>query len=465
MPRFLASDAPTWDGRGRSLLTYIWQLERLLEMCKITDQADKLKWLVTYIDRDTREIWVQFDEYLIRDYNGMISRLKREYPDAHEAERGSLKRLKIICKEFRNIEQAEQDRFLEYKRAFKLESDKLLKPPAAVTNRELVEFFCSALHRDFQISLDTRLSLVGKTRNVAGGILRNEDPYDLDEVLKRAEELTSPKTLMRSYNRESSSSSGVATTSQVKAESSGKVAQEIASLQENVAVLKDMFGVQEKNMKSWMESLVQSINNPTTSSYRATTAQSQERTRDCRYCGEVGHFLSECQKKDKDIASGRVKWDSQKRYLLFGDGATIPQLDIPIIQRVDRHYQTKSVNYLGPTLQEPGLIDLASTQSTSQDSPVVFSQYVNARRDTRDEAIDRAVFRLKTQDDELQDKNRLIEMYRTASSQGSSAVATPRAEPEDPIKNLTTQVSLLTEQFGKILSAKASESSSGQQGF
>ncbi|KAF7771734.1 hypothetical protein Agabi119p4_6045 [Agaricus bisporus var. burnettii] len=464
MPRFLSSEAPTWDGRGKSLPNYIWQLERLFEMCKITEPADKIRWLITYLDKDVREQWTLFPEFATNNYAGLVARLKKEYPEAQEAERGSLKRIKTICKEYSSIEMNDSESFLAFKRAFKYEATKLLKEPAVVSNRELVDLLCSTLSRDFQAALDTRLSLNGTTRNVGNDTLRNEDPYDWEEVMNKAEELTSSKTLFRSFNRDLGSSSGVATTGQVKTESSasqGQVAQEIASLQENVASLKDLFGVQEKNFKSWMESLTQSINNSSSMAYRTNPAPSQDRSKTCRYCGEVGHFLQDCLKKNKDIMAGRIKWDAQSKYLLFGDGSSIPMGDNPIIQRVDRHYQTKAVHYFGPTLQEPGVLDLSNLQANS----VQFSQYVNSKRDTRDETIEKQMQRLRTQDEEIQEAKRLLELYKTVATQNVRRVATTQSETADPVKQLAAQMSALQEQFGKLITKRTNEGSSGQQGF
>ncbi|KAF9440016.1 hypothetical protein P691DRAFT_688997 [Macrolepiota fuliginosa MF-IS2] len=198
MPRMLSSEAPSWDGRAATLRNFLWQVNRLLEMCKITDAVEKLSWLVTYVSIDVREEWMGFAEYIAGDYDAFQTKLAKEFPESQNAQRGSIKQLKKVCKEYKDVDIEEQDRLMCFKRAFQCEANKCLKAPALVSNRELVELFTGALSERFQLALDTKLSIAGATRAVTNpNELRDEDPYDIEEVMQYAVTLATGKTLVR----------------------------------------------------------------------------------------------------------------------------------------------------------------------------------------------------------------------------------------------------------------------------
>ena len=55
MPMALSLSAPRWDGQARSLRTYIRLVEQMLATTEITDKAQKLRWLMEYIDPDIND--------------------------------------------------------------------------------------------------------------------------------------------------------------------------------------------------------------------------------------------------------------------------------------------------------------------------------------------------------------------------------------------------------------------------
>lgn len=203
MPRMLSNEAPHWDGRGETLRKYIWQVEKLLATCGITESKEMLDWLLTYVDLDVREEWIEFQEAKDGEYEKFKERLRKEFPETISSERGSVRKIKTICKEYAGIEQNEEGELLSFKRKFLAEANKCLREPAVISNRELVELFSSTLSRDFQRALDARLSINGKTRNVLKPEdLREEDPYDIEEIVNQAIAIASGKTLVRSLQYE-----------------------------------------------------------------------------------------------------------------------------------------------------------------------------------------------------------------------------------------------------------------------
>ena len=72
-----------------------------------------------------------------------------------------------------------------------------MKPPAITGNRELVEYFVWCLDANFRKALNLRLSLQDHLRVDALGRSRVEDPYALDQVIQKAVDLVSGKTIAR----------------------------------------------------------------------------------------------------------------------------------------------------------------------------------------------------------------------------------------------------------------------------
>src|SRR5689334_15746574 len=89
----------------------------------------------------------------------------------------------------------DDERLLAFKRKFMTMANKCLADPALVTNRELVKLFVGSLDRHFRDNLDSRLSLKGQLH--AEGTVRGEDPYDWKEVVSKAVELVSNKTIAK----------------------------------------------------------------------------------------------------------------------------------------------------------------------------------------------------------------------------------------------------------------------------
>ena len=72
-----------------------------------------------------------------------------------------------------------------------------MKPLAITGNRELVEYFVRYLDANFREALNLRLSLQGHLRVDALGRSHVKDPYALDQVIQKAIDLVSGKTIAR----------------------------------------------------------------------------------------------------------------------------------------------------------------------------------------------------------------------------------------------------------------------------
>jgi len=193
----LSLSAPQWDRQAQSLRTYIRLVEQMLATTEITDEAQKLRWLMEYVDPDINNQWTSFEEYTQGNWDDFLSRLKIEYPEITTEEQGSMDQLRWLCQDITEISLAAEEHLLDFKQKFLFIAHKCLKPPAITGNRELVEHFVQCLDSNFRETLNSRLSLQGKLKVDAMGRSCIEDPYNLEYVMKKAVELVSGKTIAR----------------------------------------------------------------------------------------------------------------------------------------------------------------------------------------------------------------------------------------------------------------------------
>ena len=136
----------------------------MLAVTEITDEAQKLRWLMEYIDPDINDQWTSFEEYARGNWDDFLSRLRVEYPEITNEEQGSMDQLRRLCWEITEIGLAEEECLLDFKRKFLFIAQKCLKPPAITGNRELVEHFVRCLDANFREALNSRLSLQGQLK-------------------------------------------------------------------------------------------------------------------------------------------------------------------------------------------------------------------------------------------------------------------------------------------------------------
>ncbi|PBK58913.1 hypothetical protein ARMSODRAFT_899945 [Armillaria solidipes] len=154
MPRPMSRDAPKFNSdEPENLRRFLGQMEDLFSDYSITDDDEKKKKLVRYTDARTEEEWQALEEY----DNGTFAEFKeavlKNYPEAADAETGTWERLMHISCKFSNLGADERESYLKFKRRFLTKAKKLQKPPALVTNRELVEKFTKSLLPAFHANI------------------------------------------------------------------------------------------------------------------------------------------------------------------------------------------------------------------------------------------------------------------------------------------------------------------------
>lgn len=393
MPSPMSSSAPTWDGRSESLRDFLWRLERTLEVSKITDDGEKLKWAVSYVEPTTRDEWITFSEYTTTDWKGFLERLRTEYPELVAEEQGSVARLRALNREYRHISIDDEERLLAFKRKFTVMATKCLTKPALVTNRELVELFTRSLDKSFQDSLNNRLSISGKTRT--GGVVRGEDPYDWDEVIAKAVDLVSGKTIARALHYDNNPRAPTReATPQVKREYP-----DFEKLFEEMASIKDTVNVHVKNSQSNMDAFqariakeMKTLNGPpAVITQRQTGTPGSGPPRGCYYCDDPSHRWVQCPHKEQDLKDGKIKIFGNN--IRFWNGDYIPREDgVSTKDMVAAKLPPMVVNWYGSRNdyipEYDDMPNLGGPSTPTYGRVPEMSIYTNQYKDTRDTIID-----------------------------------------------------------------------------
>ncbi|SJL08034.1 uncharacterized protein ARMOST_11393 [Armillaria ostoyae] len=413
MPRPTSRDAPKFDSdEPENLRRFLGQMEDLFSDYSITDDDEKKKKLVRYTDARTEEEWQALDEYDSGTFAEFKEAVLKNYPEAADAETGTWERLTRIARKFSNLGADERESYLKFKRRFLTEAKKLQKPPALVTNRELVEKFTESLSPAFRENIAARLSIKRGIKSAtsapaaapaaaaaaaaAGGggggaaaapvvakpVKRREDMHTLDEVVAEADDiaLNSSTSYLLSATSGSISSTGATSGSGIKAE--------FEEVKQQVATLLDRIDVSEKQAKERQEQILRAFqqggNN--SSSLRQPRPQNEHSgagpSDNCWYDWKPGHFVRDCQNVQKHVAEGLLKLVDRK--FMMADGTPIPRepahlcpMDRMLATLSKRQEQMFWEDVSGPA----GVFNISLPDNASL--------YANKPRDARDEVIDK----------------------------------------------------------------------------
>ena len=256
MPTPLSLSAPKWDGQTKMLRSFLRIVEQLFRLAEISDDRQKLNWLISYVEADIADQWSSFPEFETRPWNQFLDRLKIEYPELMSEEQGTMGQLHRLCREYSDISLLDEKRLMEFKWRFMYIAQKCLKPPAITGNQELIELFVRSLDNSFQDALNARLSIQGTLKVDTLGRSRIEDPYDLEHVIQKAVDLVSGKTIARALKH---TPTIMSRNNKINPEYRGQVSfskeesvrkiepnADVESLQQEINTLKTMYEIQEK---------------------------------------------------------------------------------------------------------------------------------------------------------------------------------------------------------------------------
>ena len=480
MPLPGSRGAPNFDKeKPIELLRFIEQMEDLFKEYGIDEDQDKKRYLGKYMDQKTEFEWRAFETYdSSSSYEEFKTALIDDYPEAKMAGKGTLANLRKICKGYQRIH---VDDFADLKgltRSFKAEQKLLLKPPALVSNRELVDLFLGCLKEAFwtqvEHSLNIQMSKDSKKKSVNDDkVRRPEDPYDIIEVIEMAETIAG-----RAQGATSSSTARLGVNSaEVKATREPhthaapsyniKLEDDLRELNNKVALLMDKFTTSERAQQSALQASRQEMNRLTESlmHQHVTTAPTVRQTAQpvwkmgpdgCWYCEEQGHFAMNCPHREEHIRTGKIRISGNKMFFAL-TGQPVPRgtngksAKTIVEEASNKENMAQSNLFASPgevytqTL-EPGLIQLGV-------DPKVRSIFTNQVRDNRDDVIDN----MKRLLDELAPRNVMM-------------VNAPTQEV-NVIENMKSVLSYLEGQQGQnqeaqyVTTRRAQAETQGQSGF
>ncbi|KAK0431169.1 hypothetical protein EV421DRAFT_1929754 [Armillaria borealis] len=339
MPRLMSRDVPKFDSdEPENLRHFLGQMEDLFSDYSITDNDKKKKKLVRYTDAHTEEEWQALDEYDSGTFAEFKEAVLKNYPEAADAETGTWERRACIACKFSNLGADECESYLKFKHRFLTKAKKLQKPPALVTNRELVEKFTESLSPAFRENIAARLSIKRRIKSVTsapaatpaaaavGGaavpvvakpVKRWEDMHTLDEVVAEADDiaLNSSTSYLLSATSGSISLTGATSGSGIKAE--------FEEVKQQVATLLDHIDVGEKQAKERQEQILRAFQQGGNNSSSSRQPQPQNEhsgagpSDNCWYDWKPGHFIRDCQ----NVHDGRWDANSTRTSSPLSDGS------------------------------------------------------------------------------------------------------------------------------------------------
>jgi len=134
MPTPLSLSALKWDKQTKTLRNFLRIIEQLFRLAEISEDRQKLNWLISYIEADIADQWSSFPEFETGPWNQFLDRLKIEYPELMSEEQGTMGQLHRLCREYSDISLLDEERLMEFKRWFMYIAQKCLKPPAITGN-------------------------------------------------------------------------------------------------------------------------------------------------------------------------------------------------------------------------------------------------------------------------------------------------------------------------------------------
>lgn len=240
LPSPESRDAPKFRrDKPENLLRFLSRYEKLLDQVGIRDDYTKKEEIMQYADAQTESEWRALPAYENGSYANFRKELVASYPEAVDIAGGSVTKLDVVCSNYNGIGSKDQTLLLKFKREFMAEAKKLRGiVPVIISNRELVNKFLNCLHASFREAVFTRLGSEYRPPQQANqNERRNDDPYDLDDVIRVALSISGNTSSLTSTEQNYTYSGRATNTS---SRDNHIVKQEMEQIRQDIVNIKDM---------------------------------------------------------------------------------------------------------------------------------------------------------------------------------------------------------------------------------
>src|ERR1700678_1932850 len=150
-----ARDAPQFSlSRPQELPRFLQQMEDMWNGAGVVDDEERKSLVGKYADQQSEDEWRALDTYQLGfTWLEFKTQLVASYPEVAAAERGTPSRLRQLCRERERIGLDDLEALYAFRRSFLAESRKLLRKPAVMSNRELVEMFVGSLSEPMALAV------------------------------------------------------------------------------------------------------------------------------------------------------------------------------------------------------------------------------------------------------------------------------------------------------------------------
>ena len=459
-----SKDAPKFkSSHPEELRRFIWRMEDLWESAGVTEDEKKKTMIGKYADVASEEEWSVFDTFERGSWENFKEELIANYPEAAAAERGTPGRIRQLCLETPKIRLGDLPTLYRFRRAFLTEARKLLKPPVAMANRELVELFFKCLSEALGSAVLQYLgnkdpSALSKNKAREGDSTnpsrRPEDKYDLEDVCKAAGQVSENSQGMFDLMKESSSRSSEREVFMFNQPSSENkvLSDKVEELEGVQALEKDRMVNMNKMIETRigeLENLIKTLvtqsqnhakgdcKNGNCKMHEASSNPMQNRGKSlenekCFWCGLLGHFQADCEDLKNQIRLGHVKSNYEGK-LRLKDGSFIPKFpaEASLKERVERHYARKpSQFYYG---------EYDDNDPTPSAAPSVLSHLLGSSNDADKRTIAqlKAELDLRKREEALVLKQRMLEENEKKMEQ--TGVSTRAVNVRELLEQLTDE--------------------------
>jgi len=115
MPTSLSLSTSKWDGQTKMLRNFLRIVEQLFRLAEISDDRQKLDWLISYVKTDIADQWLSFPEFETGPWNQFLDCLKIEYPEFVSEEQRKMGQLHRLCREYSEISLLDEEQLIEFK--------------------------------------------------------------------------------------------------------------------------------------------------------------------------------------------------------------------------------------------------------------------------------------------------------------------------------------------------------------